>query len=87
MTIESKLNEDNNTEINKNYIISVFDAINILETGNTIKVRGTIVSVSNLYKVISKSQSICKNIDCNHIYSQSYTPPRSLPVKNLDNIS
>ena len=82
MTIETGSKEDNNLY----NIYSVSDAINILETGITIKVKGTIVSISNLYKVISKSQSVCKNISCNFTNSQRYDPPRLLPVKQLDNL-
>src|SRR5215217_4529040 len=73
-------------EIHDN-IYSVSEAINILENGITITIRGTIVSLSSPYKVISKSQSICENIKCNYTHSQDYDPPRLLPVKHLDNMA
>ena len=83
MTIEIESKED----VNFNKIYSVFEAINILETGINITIRGTIVSLSSSYKVIAKSQSICENIRCNYTFSQDYNPPRLLPVKHLDNIA
>jgi DNA replicative helicase MCM subunit Mcm2 (Cdc46/Mcm family) len=76
-------NEDNNHD----HIYSVSEAVNILENGNTIKVKGTIVSLSNLYKVVSKSQLVCENPRCCYIDSQNYDLPRSLPVKNFDNMA
>jgi replicative DNA helicase Mcm len=68
-------------------IYSISEAINILETGLNVKVKGTIVSLSGPYKVISKSQSICEDIKCNYTHSQEYYPPRLLPLKHLDNIA
>jgi len=73
-------------EIHEN-IYSVSEAINILETGINITIRGTIVSLSSPYKVISKSQSICESIRCNYTHSQDYDPPRLLPIKHLDNMA
>ena len=83
MTIELDSNEEKNDES----IHSISEAINILETGINIKVKGTIVSLSSPYKVISKSQSICENIKCNYTNSQDYDPPRWLPIKHLDNMA
>ena len=83
MTIKPDSNEEKNQD--NNYSIS--EAINILEIGINIKVKGTIVSLSGPYKVISKSQSICENIRCTYNQSQDYDPPRLLPVKHLDNIA
>src|SRR5688500_12601443 len=83
MTISFYSKEDKNLD----NIYSVSEAINILETGNNIKLKVIIVGLSNLYKVISKSQSVCENPRCNYIDSQKYEPPRSFPVKNFDNIA
>ena len=44
-----------------------------------------ITSYSTSYKVISKSEWICQNLNCNLQGSETYTPPLLTPIEKYDN--
>jgi hypothetical protein len=64
-------------------IYSVSEA-KLIESGQ-VKVTGMIASMSTLYKIISKSEWECNNLNCNQSGSQTYTPALLSPPQHLDN--
>jgi DNA replicative helicase MCM subunit Mcm2 (Cdc46/Mcm family) len=83
-------NETNHTNTNdvkrdKIKVCSVSEAKR-LESGHII-ISGMIASISSLYKIISKSEWRCDNLQCGHYGGEKYNPPLSLPPLYLDNTS
>ena len=55
------------------------------ESCRNVTVTGMITSYSTSYKVISKSEWICQNLNCNLQGSETYTPPLLTPIEKYDN--
>jgi len=75
----SSIADDKNE--NRRIVYSVSEAKR-LESGH-ITVTGTIASVSTLFKMISKSEWRCDNLDCGNYGNQKFNPPLLLPLKSL----
>ena len=70
------------SSVNHTKIYSVSEAKR-MESGRIV-VTGTIASISTSYKIISKSEWICDNLNCKLQGSETYKPPLLLPPPNLD---
>lgn len=68
---------------NNTKILSVLEAKQV--NAGKISVIGMIISGSVMYKSISKSEWECQNIRCASHGSAKFDPPRSIPLKRLDN--
>ena len=63
-------------------ILSVLEAKQV--NSGKVTVMGVIISRSSTFKTISKSEWICKSINCADCGSRSFDPPRVLPLDKFD---